>query len=286
MNEIRICDTHNDFLTELALWQFPDYIENCKGYGVEMICASYWSTRRKLEDIEKELSQRAEILHSTSNFLLHIEDMWWVVDENRLENLLQLNPFSCSLTWNEKNCLASGSAERGGLTTWGRECVKRLIDAKVVVDVAHLNRQGFYEVAKIVGKNIYCSHAGFYGIKHHRRNLTDKQIDIIVKSNGFVGLFFFDKCIKKVNKRGKAPFCVADIVENINYFTSRWGCDNLGIGSDFFGIETYPFDLQNYGDFKNLAKELKKNGYSEKQVDKIFYQNFKDYMDRLNSEKT
>lgn len=276
---IKICDSHNDFLTELSLVEIPKYVEKCKKDEVEIICASYWSTEKKEDEIPRDLKTRAKMLSPTrSGYLLHIEDLWWVKDEDKLRELLKLKPFSCSLTWNYKNALASGSKAEGGLTEFGKSCVSALTRAGVTIDTAHLNRQSFYELTKICPKNIYCSHTGFYGVKRHKRNLTDKQIDLIVKSNGFIGLFFFDDCIKA--KQGGA-FNILDIVENLKYFTSRWGVDNIGIGSDFYGIDRYPVGLKNYAEFRNLKIELIKAGYTECEVEKIMHKNFLDFLRRV-----
>ena len=270
MRKIEICDTHNDFLTELKPCEFEDYIVRCKSLGAKRICASYWSTRRN--NPKKELESRANILKKCdSDFLLHIEDLCWVRSEEDLAFLLELKPFSCSLTWNDENVLAGGSKSDAGLTAWGEHCLKRLMDIGVVVDVAHLNRKSFWQVANLLKKNIYCSHAGFCGVKKHKRNLTDRQVDHIVSSGGFVGLFFFDKCIEcKHNKNEGAPFGVEDIVKNLKYFTSRWGLDNIGFGTDFYGIDNPPQGLEDYDGFENLFDAMKLAGFSEEQIRKIF----------------
>lgn len=279
MKEIRICDTHNDFLTELASEEILPYVKKSQGLGLEKICASYWSSRREEEKIENELLERAEVLRRGGDVaLLHIEDLWWVKDEKRLEFLLRLKPFSCSLTWNGENILAGGVGSDACLSAWGMQCLKRLVEAGVVVDVAHLNRKSFWQVAKSLKKNIYCSHTGFCGVKNHPRNLTDKQIDFIVRSGGFVGLFFFDDCIKK---NAESIFDVDDIVTNLKYFTSRWGFDNIGIGTDFYGIENHPFGLESYKGFATLHDAMGKADFSDEQIDKIFCKNFKDFVARL-----
>ena len=277
MKKVEICDTHNDFLTELDTDEFTSYIAKCKKNNVKVICASFWSTEWEEEKILDEVLLRANILRFLSpEFLLHIEDLWWVKDEERLEFLLELKPFSCSLTWNNRNLLAGGTNAEGGLTKTGEECLERLGEAGIVVDLAHLNRKSFWQVSKNFEKNLYCSHTGFYGVKRHKRNLTDEQIDAIVESNGFVGLFFYDKCVKT----GEGECGIFDIVKNLKYFTSRWGFDNIGIGTDFYGIENYPAGLKSYDGFKNLAEELKKEGFSEIQIEKIFYKNFLKFVER------
>lgn len=281
MGKIKICDTHNDFLTELNSCQFKDYIDKCKKNNVEIICSSFWSSKKDEGKIEQELLEKRTILSKLNdNFLLHIEDLWWVKDDKKLNFLLKLNPFSCSLTWNYKNLLAGGVNSEGDLTPWGKKCIERLTNEGIVIDLAHLNRKSFYQVAKILKNNLYCSHTGFYGVKRDRRNLTDKQIEIINKSNGFIGLFFFDKCIQKNKNK---DFCIKDIVEHIKYFTSHWGIDNIGIGSDFYGIENYPIDLKDYDDFKILSQVLLEEGFSQTQINKLFYENFKAFQMRLNN---
>lgn len=267
---MKICDTHNDFLTELEPKEFGNYCQKCRSDGVKTICASYWSSKR--ENIEIDIVERAKALRQCSDFLLHIEDLWWVQDEDRLEFLLTQKPFSCSLTWNDKNVFASGSKSKGGVTDWGQKCLKILEQNHIVVDLAHLNRQSFFEVTTNLKQKLYCSHTGFCGVKNHNRNLTDEQIDIIVRSGGFVGLFFYDKCVQI-----SGSFSTLDIVENIKYFTSRWGFDNIGIGSDFYGIDTMPCDIQNYADFENLSNCLLKEGFDDNQIEKFFHQNFEDF---------
>lgn len=280
MKKIKICDTHNDFLTELPICEIAPYIKKCKEAEVEIICASYWSTRRQEEIIQKELKQRTKILRSgNEHYLLHIEDMWWVKDDKQLAFLKTIKPFSCSLTWNNENCLAGGTNSEAGLTKWGEMCLSEIIKENIVVDVAHLNRKSFWQVAKILKKNIYCSHTGFYGIRRHRRNLTDKQIDYIVESNGFVGLFFYDKCIQ-ISTKNK-PLQISDIVSNIKYFTSRWGFDNIGLGTDFYGIDNYPQGLSDYNQFENLYHVMEVAGFTENQINKIFYLNFKNFLSRV-----
>lgn len=279
MENIKICDTHNDFLTEIEPQNFQYYIGNCKRSGVETICSSYWSSKREECRIEEELLERTNALREAdSNFLLHIEDLWWVKDEEKLEFLLKLKPFSCSLTWNDSNLLAGGTNGEGRLSEWGSFCLKKLTENGVIIDLAHLNRESFDDVGKLLKNNLYCSHTGFYGVKKHKRNLTDRQIEKIVNSDGFVGLFFFDKCLKTERR---ANFDVETIADNIIYFTSRWGFECLGIGSDFYGIEDYPNGLVDYADFGNLYQCLDKRGLTMSQIEKIFYKNFENFLSKI-----
>ena len=108
--------------------------------------------------------------------------------------------------------------------------------------------------------------------------MTDKQIEKIVDSGGFVGLFFFEDCIK--NKK-RLSFDIFDIATNIKYFTNHWGFENLGIGTDFYGIEKYPMGLESYDGFETLKNAMEREGFSKKQIEKIFYQNFENFIMRV-----
>ncbi len=272
--DYKFCDTHNDFLTELPIEELEAYINECTKNNVERICASYWTTKKDKDEILGQIEKRAEILRKTNDkYLLHIEDLWWVQDENTLENLIKIKPFSCSLTWNDQNLLAGGTNSKTGLTAWGKHCLLKLQENGIILDTAHLNRQSFRHVTNLVPQKIFCSHTGFYGIKKHKRNLTDHQIDTIVSSNGFVGLFFFDKCVQTSQN-----FSTNDIIDNLNYFTTRWGFDNIGLGTDFYGIENYPNNLRNYSELQNLTKTLSENGYTQTQINKICYLNFANFL--------
>lgn len=288
MKTFKICDTHNDFLTELPLSQIPSYLNICKKDGVKTICSSYFSSQKNQKEIKAELPLRAETLQNWNKqnpdlqALLHCEDLWWVKTEADLKFLLSLKPFSASLTWNFQNALAGGAKSQGNLTPWGKHVAEKLLQNNVLLDFSHLNRKSFWQLCEICQNNIFCSHSGFCAIKNHPRNLSLKQIEKIIQSEGYIGLFFFDKCISKniKNKQNANSNLLNDVVQNIKFFTSRFGIDNLGIGSDFFGISNLPENLNCYNHFSNLALSLYQNNFSKSDIQKLFGQNFKSFLQR------
>ena len=78
---------------------------------------------------------------------------------------------------------------------------------------------------------------------------------------------------------------MCDIVKNLKYFTSRWGCDNVGFGSDFYGIDVCPKGLNSYQNFDNLFCAMKDEGFSDVEIEKIFYKNFLDFLERTKKER-
>ena len=68
-----------------------------------------------------------------------------------------------TLTWNGSNELGSGVSGTGGLTSLGREAVKELERQNVIVDVSHLNEEGFWDVAQIAEKPFIATHSNYRG---------------------------------------------------------------------------------------------------------------------------
>ncbi len=63
---------------------------------------------------------------------------------------------------------------------------------------------------------------------------------------------------------------VARVADHIEHVVRVAGIDAVGLGSDFDGIQAVPRDLASVADFPNLAAELRRRGYSETDIAKIF----------------
>ena len=63
------------------------------------------------------------------------------------------------------------------------------------------------------------------------------------------------------------PCCFMLYIKNL-------GCiDNIALGSDFDGIET-PIGMSDCSKTHELKKEMIKNGFTQEEIDKVFYKNF------------
>jgi membrane dipeptidase len=172
---------------------------------------------------------------------LHIEDAWFINSGN-IEKLLSYRPYSVGLTWNYDNDLAGGALGAGRLTPMGAHVVDIFCEKGVRVDLAHLNRQSFFDViAKVCakGQKPLCTHTCFDEVNPHARNLTGEQIRAIIDADGTIGLtlvdkFLSDKCAS-----------ITDVWRHVEYFRQNFGDRGLGIGTDFYGART-PRGLKNY----------------------------------------
>ncbi|MBO5394653.1 MAG: membrane dipeptidase [Clostridia bacterium] len=278
---MKFCDSHTDFLTKIESQEERErYIRQMNVLGGEEISCAVFTTTKGLGMQEVEAFAR-EVQHYNKKYglklMLSIEDLGFAKDLQMVERLCRLKPFSTTLTWNKQNQFCGGAHSMSGLTPLGMEAISVLENNGVLVDTAHLSRKGFYEVAKITKCPLYNSHSNIFSLKKHCRNLKDDQIEKIVKREGFLGLTFYDKFISD-----KKLSCEV-LARQFDYVVKKFGCDHFGIGSDLYGIapQHLPVDLKGYWQLDNLAAALRKLGYSEGTIEKLFYKNFQDFLKRV-----
>ena len=107
-----------------------------------------------------------------------------------LEKLADRGVKMMTLTWNGENELGGGADTALGLTPFGREALKEMERLSIVADVSHASDALFYDVAEIAEKPIVASHSNARAVCPHRRNLTDRQFQILRDKGGLVGLNF------------------------------------------------------------------------------------------------
>ena len=272
---MKICDAHNDFLTS-------DYIEKEKMFKrlnkVGKICCAVFTTNKEFT-VEDVKILKNDII-DFKNLIFTIEDIG-CFELKDIEEIIKLKPFACTITWNYDNDYAGGSNGKYGLTEKGKILVKIFEENKILIDTAHLNRKSFYSFIKLTKLPIFNSHSNIYNIHRHKRNLTDKQINAIVKSNGYLGISLYQDFISNKNISSK------DIALQFDYLIKKFGYKNFGFGTDFFGIETdkLPTDIKSYEELNKVFYELKKLGYSKNIIRHIAYKNFVMFIDRLKNKK-
>jgi len=190
-----------------------------------------------------------------------------------LRMLYRLGLRAMTLTWNERNQIADGAGEgrtKGGLTNFGVELVKEMNNLGMVVDVSHLNDAGFFDVIETTTKPIIASHSNCRAVCNHRRNLTDDMIKILADNGGVMGMNFAPSFVDE-NKENATLERVLDHVDHIVKVAS---VDNVGLGSDFDGIETTPKGLEDVTRMPYLTEGLLKRGYKEDDIRKVLGENF------------
>ena len=177
-----------------------------------------------------------------------------------------------TITWNGRNELGSGcfDDEDIGLTDFGREAVKEMERLKIVADVSHLSKKGFYDLEKIAEKPFIASHSccdivDNYKARH--RNLTDDQIKIIAEREGIIGVNLWEKLLGNGNDNSFEA-----VRRHISRIIEIGGEDCVAMGTDFDGCDINE-DLRGIEKIKDLYDYLGCHGFDEKLLDKIFFAN-------------
>ncbi len=257
---MRFYDLHSDFPTALS-----DYNSLSFDKSVCIVGAVY-SGKLKFSGaikIAKSINQLKE-----NNVKLAFENIGY--KEVDIGKIISLNPTYVSLTYNGENQFGYGCDYNLPIKELGKEAVKRLTNKGVVIDVAHLCEKGVYSVLDITNK-VICSHTALYQLYKHKRNLSNALIKEILSVGGIIGLTPVGYFLKEKQAS------LYDFYRHVDVFVNNYGINSLAIGSDFFGTDYIVGGIKSYQGFIKLKNLLLEKGYTIDTIDKIFYQNAKNY---------
>lgn len=184
----------------------------------------------------------------------------------RIAEFAQLGVRIMSLVWNGENELAGGVSSEIGLTDFGRKAVKELENHKIIVDVSHLNRLGFWELCEIAERPFIATHSNCFEITPHQRNLDDLQIEEIIRRKGLIGINFYPIFVN-----GESDASFQEIRRHIRHILALGGEDVIAVGSDFDGA-AMPSLLDRVEKIPNWHQNLLKH-FEPELVEKITYRN-------------
>jgi membrane dipeptidase len=182
---------------------------------------------------------------------------------------------------------ASSGSSREGLTEFGRDLVRECEALGVIIDLAHINPEGFNDVLSVTTKPPIVSHSNprrYYDIE---RNISDEQIKMIGERHGVIG-------VNSVLVSPKKEESTLDrYVDHIEYIADLIGIDGVGVGFDFFEFiysqwpesakkelaekfttPQFIHDLRNHSHARNLTRKLIERGFSDEEIEKILRSNW------------
>jgi membrane dipeptidase len=182
--------------------------------------------------------------------------------------------------WSRANAFAQGvpfrfpaSPDLGpGLTDAGKELVRACNRLGIMLDLAHLNEQGFWDIAKLSDAPLVATHSNVHALCPTPRNLTDKQLAAIRDSDGMVGLNFNAGFLRE-DGRPDPDVPLTTMVRHIDYLVERLGIDRVGFGSDFDGA-LMPTELKDVTGLPRLLAALGDAGYDDAALRKLAHENW------------
>jgi len=154
-----------------------------------------------------------------------------------------------------------GSDASAGLTAFGRDVVRECERCGVIVDLAHINRQGYFDALELATVPPMVSHTGVLGVHEHWRNIDDEQIRALADKGGCVGIIFSRKYL------GSAS--IDSVVDHLLHVIDVAGDDVPALGSDFDGFVVPPEGLEDVAAMPNLTVALSRRGVPPRVLEKI-----------------
>lgn len=213
--------------------------------------------------------------------VLHFEGAEAIDPElNALDVFYKAGLRSLGPVWSRPNAFGHGVPFRypstpntgPGLTSAGRELVRACNRMGILLDLAHLNERGFWEVASLTDAPLVVTHTGVHAICPMSRNLTDRQLDAVGESRGVVGVAY-DVSMIRADGHDDTEMPLSEIVRHIDYIASRIGIDCVALGSDFDGA-TMPNDLSDVSGLPRLIAALRERDYDAAALRKITHENW------------
>ena len=198
-----------------------------------------------------------------------------------LRRMYELGVRMMTLTWNHDNELAAPQANPGGplaaqtqrgLTETGFAFLAEMERLHMIVDVSHLSDRGFWDIVEHGTRPFAASHSNCRALAPHCRNLTDEMIRALANKGGLVGLNY---CSGFLDNQPEEKLCrstTALMAKHAAHFKQVGGIEIIGLGSDFDGIGG-KLEMDDCSKLPLLADALRREGFTEDEVEAIFYRN-------------
>lgn len=298
-SELRVQDTQIDLekmkksgymLQNFAVFVDMSATDNPLEEALRMI-ALYYEEMAKNADLISPVRSFSEITENISagkmSALLTLEEGGICKGEpDFLSVMYQLGVRMMTLTWNYENELGFPNMNRSrktaadgshtysitydkGLKERGILFLEEMERLGIIIDVSHLSDAGFYDVLQHTKKTFVASHSNARSVCGAVRNLTDNMIRKLSGRGGVTGINF---CKDFLGSPAFGKDYLHQAVQQMKYLVKVGGEDFVGLGSDFDGIDPYD-DLKNCTVMPKLADCMKKEGFTQTQIEKIFYKN-------------
>ena len=260
-----------------ALWTSDGYTGYPKGgdgveraYHTLLRCFKDQIARNQDKILQCRTAAEAEYAHSQGKaaaFLTVEGGELLGCDPARLDGAAAEGVVAVNLTWNHANALSGSNCDEQsrGLSPVGREFVRKMEDLHILVDVSHLSEAGFWDVAELARRPFIASHSNAKSVWDHTRNLTDGQINAIIKNQGVIGLNFYEGFVGGSRDLDAVRAHLDRILE-------LGGGQNAALGGDWDGCDTIP-DLPAIDNLPRFYEHLLRHGYRETVVQDLFYNN-------------
>ena len=166
----------------------------------------------------------------------------------------------------------AGARRGDGLSAFGKDYVRRLDEKRILVDLAHINRAGFFDAVAVHDRSLplIVTHTGVAGVHRHWRNLDDEQLHAIAQSGGTIGVMYQSSFLGEPWWGGRSEA----VVRHLAHIVETVGEDFASLGSDWDGAILPPRDLRSPLELPRLVEHMLRRSWSPERIRKILGGNF------------
>ena len=152
---------------------------------------------------------------------------------------------------------------KAGLTPFGKQVVKAVVDKNMMIDVAHSSVKTVEDVLALTDAPMVISHTGIVSLcDHPKRNIPDRLMHQITKRGGLIGVGYWEMAVCDISPDGVAKMLI--------HGAKTFGVDHIALGSDFDGAVKTKFDTS---ELVALTDALLRQGMSAADIAKVMGEN-------------
>jgi len=216
-----------------------------------------------------------------------------------------------TLTHSRDNHICDSSYDdrrtHGGLSEFGREVVVEMNRQGIMVDVAHVSDDSFWQVIELSAVPVIASHSSCRAFTPgFERNMSDEMIVALANAGGVIqinfGGAFISEAYRTAEAQARAEIAallgergverdtpegaliiaqvqashpmprvdVSLVADHIDHVVELVGVEHVGLGSDFDGVgDSLPEGLKDVSMYPNLLRILLERGYSPAAIEAI-----------------
>jgi membrane dipeptidase len=176
---------------------------------------------------------------------------------------------------------AVGTGDSGPLTPAGIELVRQLQRLGMILDLTHSSDPSFWQAVELFHGPVMASHNNCRALVPGDRQFADEQLKLLIERGGVIGAALDAWMLKPgfvIGKTAGAEVPLESVIDHIDHICQLAGnARHAAIGSDLdggFGTEQCPAGFETIADLQKIARLLRDRGYSEADIDLIFWGNW------------